>query len=512
MHPSIHAVANGDKPAFITAETGEVVTYRQLDRRSNQGAHLFREAGLQTGDMVALFLTNGPRFLETVWAAQRSGLYYVCMPVRLTASELRYMIEDAGAKALVFSAGLADTVREAVDGLGDLALFATDGEAGFARSFERLRDAMPDTPIADEAPGQDMLYSSGTTGHPKGIKRPRPAGGIDEPTPVTNLARTLYGMDADSIYLCPAPLYHSAPLRYSMSVNQLGGTVIVMTKFDPEEALRLIERHRVTHAQWVPTHFVRMLKLPEAVRERYDHSSLRSTFHAAAPCPVEIKQAMIDWWGPIVHEYYSSTELNGFTAATAEEWLAHKGTVGRAIIGEIRICDENDDPLPPRREGMVYFEKGNPIEYHNDPEKTAAAYNRHGWTSVGDIGWVDEEGYLYLTDRQSFMIISGGVNIYPQEIENLLVTHPRVADAAVIGAPDPDLGERVVAVIQPLDWSDAGDALATELDAFLRKGLSPVKMPKRIEFMRELPRQPTGKLFKRLIRDRFREAAAAPAA
>jgi long-chain acyl-CoA synthetase len=371
---------------------------------------------------------------------------------------------------------------------------------------------MPDTPIADEAPGQDMLYSSGTTGHPKGIKRPRPAGGIDEPTPVTNLARTLYGMDADSIYLCPAPLYHSAPLRYSMSVNQLGGTVIVMTKFDPEEALRLIERHRVTHAQWVPTHFVRMLKLPEAVRERYDHSSLRSTFHAAAPCPVEIKQAMIDWWGPIVHEYYSSTELNGFTAATAEEWLAHKGTVGSAIIGEIRICDENDDPLPPRREGMVYFEKGNPIEYHNDPEKTAAAYNRHGWTSVGDIGWVDEEGYLYLTDRQSFMIISGGVNIYPQEIENLLVTHPRVADAAVIGAPDPDLGERVVAVIQPLDWSDAGDALAAELDAFLRKGLSPVKMPKRIEFMRELPRQPTGKLFKRLIRDRFREAAAAPAA
>lgn len=509
MHPYLHARTSGDKPAYIMSDTGEQVTYRQLDERSNQGAHLLRAAGFCAGDMVAIFVTNSPRYLEIVWAAQRSGLYYVCIPTRVTGPELEYMVRDSGAKALIFSASLAGAVADARSKLPGLLLYSVDGDCTFAKRFETERDAVPITPIADEAPGQDMLYSSGTTGHPKGIKRARPDGKIEDPSPVTMLSQQLYAMDQDTIYLCPAPLYHAAPLRYSMSVQQLGGTVIVMPRFDPEDALALIEKYRVTHAQWVPTHFVRMLKLPAGVRARYDTSSLVSTFHAAAPCPIEIKQAMIDWWGPIVHEYYSSTELNGFTAATAGEWLDHKGTVGRAIIGTIRICDEDDNPLPARQEGVVCFEGGNPIEYHNDPEKTRKAYNKHGWTTVGDIGWVDEDGYLYLTDRQSFMIISGGVNIYPQEIENLLITHPEVADAAVIGAPDDDLGEKVVAIVQPSEWEKADEALRKRLDKFLRDSLSSVKIPKQIDFIETLPRQPTGKLFKRQLRDQYCQKAMA---
>jgi long-chain acyl-CoA synthetase len=504
MHPSVHAATHPDKPAYIMGGSGESVTYQQLEARANQGAHLFRRDGLRAGDMVAVLLHNCARFLEVIWAAQRSGLYYVCIPTRVTASELKYLLSDSGAKALVYSASIGDVVTEALTG-PELSLthYSVDGEAGDSQSFEEARGAMSESRIADEAAGQDMLYSSGTTGKPKGIKRQRPTGGIDEPTPVTNLSRNLYGMDSETVYLCPAPLYHAAPLRFSMAVGQLGGTVIVMEKFDPEDALALIERYKITHAQWVPTHFVRMLKLPAEVRAQYDVSSLIRTFHAAAPCPIDIKQGMLDWWGPIIDEYYSSTELNGFTAITAEEWLTHKGSVGRAIIGEVRICDENGNVRAPRQEGMIYFERGTPIEYHNDPEKTREATNDKGWTTVGDIGWVDEDDYLYLTDRQSFMIISGGINIYPQEVEDLLISHPRVADAAVIGAPDLDLGERVIAVVQPLDWADAGDQFAAELTDFLKVQLNRQKVPRQIDFRKELPRQPTGKLFKRLIRDEY---------
>jgi long-chain acyl-CoA synthetase len=504
LHPHHHASATPDKAACIVADTGETVTYRELEARSNQAAHLFRSLGLKPGGMIAVFMHNTPRYFDVVWGAQRSGLYYVCAPVRLTAAELRYILADAQVKLVIASADLAETARQAVEGLG-IQLFSIEGDAPGAQRFETACAGFPLTPIADEAPGQDMLYSSGTTGQPKGILRPRPEGPIDAPSPVTTLAQNLYAMDAETLYLCPAPLYHAAPLRYSMSVQQLGGTVILMTRFDAEAALAAIQRWRVTHAQWVPTHFVRMLKLPEHVRAAYDMSSLTCTFHAAAPCPIDIKQRMIDWWGPIVHEYYSSTELNGFTAATAEEWLSHKGTVGRAIIGTIRICGEDGEALPTRREGLVYFEGGNPIAYHNDAEKTRKAANQHGWTTVGDIGWVDEEGYLYLTDRQNFMIISGGVNIYPQEIENLLITHPRVADAAVIGAPDGDFGERVVAIVQPADPLVAGEALKEELLAFLREHLSAVKIPRQIDFIDQLPREPTGKLFKRLLRARYWE-------
>jgi long-chain acyl-CoA synthetase len=505
MHPTHHARTSPDKPAYIMAASGETVTYGELETRSNQGAHLFRSLGLQAGDAVALFMDNSPRYYEVLWAAQRSGLRFTCISSKLTAGEVEYIVGDSGAKALVTSAGVAPIALELAPHIPGVALLMTDGAQAPYESFEAARAKFPQTPIADETGGGAMLYSSGTTGRPKGVKRAAPDGPqpIDAPNGLAMMGFGMYGWTPDSIYLSPAPLYHAAPLGWSMAVHALGGTVILMERFDPEAALAAIEKYQVTTAQWVPTHFVRMLKLPEAMRAKYDLSSLKSVFHAAAPCPVPVKEAMIAWWGPIVHEYYAGTEGNGFTAINSEEWLAKKGSVGRALVGEVKICDEAGDPLPARQEGVVYFAGGGQFEYHNDPAKTAESTNKHGWTTLGDVGWLDEDGYLFLTDRKSFMIISGGVNIYPQEIENLLITHPKVADVAVVGAPHEEMGEQVVAVIQPADWAEAGDGLAAELSAFARANLSHVKAPRRIDFMAELPRHPTGKLYKRLIRDAY---------
>ena len=505
MHPSHHAKTHPDKPAWIMAASGETVTYGQLEARSNQGAHLFRSLGLVTGDAIALFMDNSPRYYELLWAAQRSGLRFTCISSKLTAGEVEYIVKDSGAKVLIASGGVAAVAREAAPLVPGVTLYMVDGAEPPYESFEAARAAMPETPIEGETAGGAMLYSSGTTGRPKGVRRGGQVEGapIDAPNPLSVMGQALYGWTADSIYLSPAPLYHAAPLGWSMAVHAVGGTVILMEKFEPEAALAYIEKYRVTTAQWVPTHFVRMLKLPAEARAKYDLSSLNSVFHAAAPCPVPVKQAMIEWWGPIINEYYAGTEGNGFTAINSEEWLTHKGSVGRAILGEVRICDEAGDSVPPRTEGAVFFAGGGEFEYHNDPAKTAESRNKHGWTTLGDVGWLDEEGYLYLTDRKSFMIISGGVNIYPQEIENLLVTHPKVADVAVVGAPHEEMGEQVVAVIQPVDWAEAGDALAAELSAFARANLSHVKAPRRIDFMAELPRHPTGKLYKRLIRDAY---------
>ena len=335
------------------------------------------------------------------------------------------------------------------------------------------------------------------------MKPARISGPLNQGTGLTDLGERLYGMDGETIYLSPAPLYHAAPLRWSMTVHRLGGAVIVMDKYDPERALQLIEQYRVTHAQWVPTHFVRMLKLPEEARNRYDLSSLKTVFHAAAPCPVPIKSAMLDWWGPIIHEYYAGTEANGFTAIGPQEWLDRPGSVGKSMWGEVKIVDDDDNVLPPRKEGAIFFADGPQFSYHNDPEKTAQATNRHGWSTIGDIGWMDEDGYLYLTDRKSYMIISGGVNIYPQEIEDLLISHPKVADAAVVSAPCEDFGEKVAAAIIPADGVDPTPDLAAELREYARDNLSHVKTPKLIDFVTELPRLPTGKLQKRLLRDRY---------
>jgi len=503
MHPTDFARICPDKPAIIMAASGQTISYRELDENSNRAAHLFRALGLERGSVVALLLDNNPYYLQLAWAAQRSGLYYVCLSSRLTTPEISHILADSGAALLITCESLEKLAVEVATEIPNIQLLMT-GTGQFG--IPDLRKLLPDhsaSPVADESAGADMLYSSGTTGRPKGIRRPL-AEGADIRAPVS-LTRPgdLLGFNPDVIYLSPAPLYHAAPLRWSMLTHRNGGSVVVMEKFDAEEALALIDRYRVTHSQWVPTHFVRMLKLPDDRRRRYDLSSLQLAIHAAAPCPIPVKEAMIDWWGSILLEYYAGTESNGMTMIASEEWMSHRGSVGRAVVGTLHICDDAGAELAAGIDGTVFFEGGADFAYHNDPVKTAESRNAQGWTTLGDVGHVDAEGFLYLTDRKSFMIISGGVNIYPQEIENLLVVHPRVFDAAVIGAPDPEMGEEVVAVIQPVDWADATPEFATELLDFLKPSLSSVKRPRRVDFIRELPRHPTGKLFKRQLRDHY---------
>jgi long-chain acyl-CoA synthetase len=503
MHPSVHAQTHPDRPAFILASTGAVTTYRQLDAASNRAAQLFRSLGLKTGDVVAIFMDNNAHFLALTWGAQRSGLYYTCISSRLTAAEAAYIVQDSGAKVLVTSAALDPAASSLAALTPGVARFMAGGEAAGFLPLESALAAQPAHPVADETSGADMLYSSGTTGRPKGVKHALSGAPITEAGSLLLLMNGLFGIGGQDVYLSPAPLYHAAPLRYVMAMHRLGGTAVIMEHFDPEQALALIERYRVTCSQWVPTMFVRMLKLPDAVRTRHDLSSHRAAIHAAAPCPVEVKRRMIDWWGPIVHEYYAGTEGNGFVYVNSADWLAHPGTVGRAILGEIHIVGEDGADVALGQEGQVYFANGPVFEYHNDPKKTAESRHPKGWTSLGDVGRLDAEGYLYLTDRKAFMIISGGVNVYPQETENLLIGHPKVADVAVVGVPNEDFGEEVKAVVQPALWADAGPALEAELIAYCRAHLSAIKCPRSVDFERELPRHPTGKLYKRLIRDRY---------
>jgi long-chain acyl-CoA synthetase len=504
MHPFHHAARTPGKPAIVMAGSGEVVTYRQLEDRSNRFARLLRATGLRAGDHVALIVENHPRFYELCFGAHRAGLVYTAISTRLTAGEARYIVEDCGAKAIVATAATAAVAGAAVDGVGALrARWMIDGAAGGWTSYEDAVAAQPAERIPDEVAGCDMLYSSGTTGRPKGVFVPPEAGAIDAPVALTETMRTRYGVGEDTVYLSPAPLYHAAPLRFNFNVLRLGGTCVVMEHFDAEAFLQLVERHRITHTQVVPTMFVRILKLPPEVRGRYDLSSLRCAIHAAAPCPIPVKRQIIEWWGPIVWEYYAGTEGNGMTLCDAREWLAHEGTVGRAVVGELRICGDDGEVLPAGEAGTIYFANGRPFEYHHDAEKTAGSRHPKGWTTLGDVGYVDADGFLYLTDRKAHMIITGGVNVYPQETENLLVTHPKVLDVAVIGVPDEELGEAVKAVVTPKDMGDAGPALERELIAWCRERLSAIKCPKSVDFEPELPRHPTGKLYKRLLRDRY---------
>jgi long-chain acyl-CoA synthetase len=504
MHPYIHARTNPDKPAYIMAGSGETVTYGELDRQSNRIARLFRSLGLKAGDHVAIFMENNARFFEFCWGAQRSGLIYTAISSRLTAAEVDYIVGDCGAKLFLTSRYLAATAAELAPLMkGAANRYMVDGTIAGYLSWEEAIARQPATPIADQITGYDMLYSSGTTGRPKGVLpvvAPQP---IDSDNPLNTITRQLYGMDEKTTYLSPAPLYHAAPLRFNMSVMRLGGTSVIMENFDAEEFLRLVPKFPVTHTQLVPTMFVRMLKLPDEVRLKYDMSSLRCAIHAAAPCPIPVKERMIDWWGPIVWEYYGGTEGNGLTLCNSAEWLAHKGTVGRPVVGQLKICDDAGIELPPGCSGTIYFVGGRAFEYHNDPRKTAESRNAQGWTTLGDVGYVDADGFLHLTDRKAFMIISGGVNIYPQEAENLLIDHPKVMDCAVFGVPNDDFGEEVKAVVQPRDMSDAGPQLAEELIAYCKQHLSAIKCPRSVDFEAELPRHPTGKLYKRLLRDRY---------
>ena len=506
MHPGIIAAAQPDKVAYVMADSGESVTFKVLNDDSCRMAQLLRSRGLVWGDHMALMLENHPVFYKICWGAQRSGLYYTAISWRLQQPEVAYIVENCEAKVFISSYARRDVVAPLADQLraAGVACLMVDGTVPGFESLEAALAKMPATPIADEAEGTSMLYSSGTTGYPKGVCRPLERVGFGDGIAASHL-KNLYGADENSIYLSPAPLYHAAPLGFTMGCLRHGTRVIVMEQFDPERALLYVEHYRVTHSQWVPTMFVRMLKLPEEVRGKYDVSSLQVAVHAAAPCPVSVKEQMIDWWGPVLHEYYAGTEGNGFVKCDSVEWLAHRGTVGKALNCVVRICDDDGGELPIGETGAIYFEGGGKFEYYRDPAKTRASQHAQGWTTLGDVGYLDADGYLYLTDRKHFMIISGGVNIYPQEAENVLISHPKVVDVAVFGVPNEEFGEEVKAVVQLADMRDASRALEQELIAYCRAQIAALKCPRSIDFDAELPRHPTGKLYKRLLKDRYWE-------
>ncbi|GAA4694259.1 acyl-CoA synthetase [Nocardioides nanhaiensis] len=513
MYPGAHAAVTPDKPAVVMADDGRTLTYGQLEERSVRLAHVLHAHGLRRGEAVALLAENGPIYHEAFWATKRSGLLLTALNHHLSLEELAYIVRDCGAQVLLVSAATPELAvigrRLAESAPGVTLRLAVGGAVGFDDYERALAGASP-VPFEDQPAGGDMLYSSGTTGHPKAIRPTLPERQVDEPGDLmVDVFGRLYGFGPDAVYLSPAPLYHAAPLRFSGIVQATGGTVVVMPRFDPERALELIAEHRVTHSQWVPTMFVRMLKLPEQVRAAADVSTLRYAIHAAAPCPVEVKQAMIDWWGPVLHEYYAATEAAGVTIIGPEDWLTHPGSVGRAALGVVHVCDETteeQEEVPVGETGLVYFERDvMPFEYHNDPEKTRQAQHpRHdNWATTGDIGRLDDEGFLYLTDRAAFMIISGGRNIYPQEVENVLTMHPKVLDVAVIGVPDDDLGEAVKAVVHPADGVEPGPDLERELIDHVRSRIAHYKAPATVDFSTDLPRTPTGKLVKRVLRDRY---------
>lgn len=508
MYPGTWAQTHPDKPALVMAGSGRTLTYAELDDRSLRLANRLQAAGLRPGDVVALLSDNTPETYEVYWAALRSGLYITAVNHNLSADEASYIVRDCGARALVVSAAKSELVSR-LDVEVEERLAYGGPVTGYGDYEAALADAGND-PLPAQPHGDDLLYSSGTTGRPKGIKLPLPDYAVDEPGyKYVSIFGFLYGFDTSTVYLSPAPVYHAAPLRFGGVIHALGGTLVMMEKFEPVAFLEAVQEHRITHTQMVPTMFVRLLKLDEAERASYDVSSLRCVVHAAAPCPVEVKHRMIEWLGPIVNEYYASTEANGGTMIDSEQWLAHPGSVGVPLIGVPHICADDGSELPAGEVGTLYFEReefeGASFEYHNDPDKTAATQHpvHPNWTTVGDLGYLDADGFLYLTDRKAFMIISGGVNIYPQEIEDLFSLHPAVLDIAVLGVPDDEMGERVVAFVQAAPGVQADDSLATELTAYARERIAHFKVPREFHFRDELPRTPTGKMVKGRLREEY---------
>ena len=506
MYPGKYAAETPEKPAAVNAVTGEVLTYRRLNEDSIRLARYLRSVGLKRGDALAINLENRLEFFVATWAALRSGLYLVTVNQFLPSHDVAYIVADCGAKALITSDRLSKVAGELLSLIEQCPhRLIIGGELAGWESYEAAIEGQSIEPLDDERQGEHMPYSSGTTGKPKGIRRELGERHISE-GPEFLESFLSYGFDQDAIYLSPAPLYHAAPFAFTNRTHVLGGTVIMMPRFDAEESLRLIEQYKVTHSQWVPTMFIRMLKLEEDKRAAHDLSTHKVAIHAAAPCPIEVKRQMIEWWGPILQEYYAASERNGSTRINSEEWLRKPGSVGKAVMGTIHVCDDDGKVLGVGEDGAIYFERESVVfTYHNDPERTREAQHPHhpNWSTMGDVGHLDEVGYLYLTDRKTFMIISGGVNIYPQMIEDALCLHPMVHDVAVIGVPNPDFGEEVKAIVQTAEGVTHDEEVRTELMDFARERLASYMIPRSIDFRDELPRLPTGKLYKKQLRAEF---------
>jgi acyl-CoA synthetase (AMP-forming)/AMP-acid ligase II len=502
MHPSHWARIHPNKPAIIMANSGQFLTYFDLDANSSRAARLLRSRGLGRGDNIALFMGNDLRFMEICWGAQRSGLYFTPVSWHSTPAELEYILVNSGARALFTSQAFENTARQVCKKVGISNLFVVGGASDPDSFYEVCISQQRPIAIEDESPGREMLYSSGSTGRPKGIKQPLPETGLSFMQPAMAWLTERYFFDTDTVNLTPAPLYHAGPLRYSLCVGHTGGTNIIMEKFDAERSLELISRYQVTHTEMVPTMLVRLGKLDSDVRGAYDLGSLRLLAHGTGPCPPETKKELIDWLGEIVEEQYGGTEGNGLCAIDSTEWIAHPGSVGKAVIGKLHIVSPEGNECECYQNGLVYFEGGPKFEYHGEPGKTAGAYMRENWSTLGDIGYVDEEGYLYLTDRQSDMIISGGVNIYPREVENVIIRHPEVVDVAVVGMPHDDLGQQVVAIVQPCSVEFDED-LGQRLSTFCRQNLSRIKCPKKIKVVPEMPRLASGKIVKAKLQEQY---------
>ncbi|MDG2439967.1 MAG: AMP-binding protein [Ilumatobacter sp.] len=513
MIPGVHLAEHGDKPAIIMANSGFTQTYRELDAAANRLSRLLRSAGLNPGDHIAICMENHDRYLEIIWGCHYAGLVYTAASSRLQSAELEYVINDCGARAYITSKYKSDQAAEVLPTTPNVELrLMLDGSIDGYEAYESAVEAQSPEPLDEtRIAGMDMLYSSGTTGMPKGITRAFPNEPLEEwNNGVTGLCQLLFGVNDTAIYLSPAPFYHAAPLRFCMAQHALGATIVAMENFDAERYLQLVDQYGITHSQVVPTMFVRMLKLDSDTRAKYDVSSLEYVIHAAAPCPVPTKKLMIEWFGPVIHEYYAGSEGNGFVYCNSEMWLAHEGTVGSPIGCTLHICGEEGEEVPQGQPGTVFFDGGAEFEYHNDPAKTKDSRHPKGWSTLGDVGYLDSDGFLYLTDRKAYMIISGGVNIYPQEAENVLVTHDKVIDVAVFGVPNDDFGEEVKAVVQPRvmpTTADEAASLAGELIQFCKSQIADVKCPRSVDFREELPRHPTGKLYKRLLKDEYARAA-----
>jgi acyl-coenzyme A synthetase/AMP-(fatty) acid ligase len=513
---SIVAERHPDRTALVYGRGEHRESYGTLELRSRRIAHALRRAGVAPGDCVAVWLANDDEFFDVFWACHRIGVHFTPINWHLHPDEIAYIVDNSEAKALVAHARFAGDAERVLAGARGLERrYAVGGDIpGFIRLDDAVANVPEDLGLDAQLEGAVMLYSSGTTGRPKGVRRPltgKPAGDPASVLAIVGLC-ALFQITENDRYLTPAPLYHAAPLIFTQAQMRIGATSVVMRRFDPEEALRLIEEYRITASQWVPTHFRRLLQLPEEVRRRYDLSSLRLAIHAAAPCPIPLKKAMIDWWGDAIVEYYGGTEGGG-TLIRAKDWLLHEGSVGRHWGGgRIHVLDDRGEEISePRREGAIYFDAppdpSARFRYHRDDAKTEASY-RGSLFTLGDIGYLDEEGFLYLTDRQSNMIISGGVNIYPQETESHLVMHPKVHDVAVIGVPNEAMGEEVKAVVVPAPGVDPGPELEAELIEFCREGIAHYKCPRSVDFVASLPRTETGKMAKRLLRDRYWEGRA----